>query len=137
MFCYGYLEPPPPVFSRADRPPLAEQQQQPANASVSSSAPAERAKAGAKFSLGADCPHESHFTLSLSQLLCVLQTPLSFFCVCSFWPRSRRWLSLLPAHTQISRVAVTQTGISKRAPPSSCGSFQSQKSTRLPRGASK
>lgn len=99
-------------------PPLTEQQQQPANASVTSSAPAERERAAAKFSLGADCPHESHFTLHPSyyvccRLLCLYKAGKREAAFFFFFGSLRLWLSLLSTHTQISRVAVTESGISK------------------------
>lgn len=75
----------------------------------------EREGAGAKFSQCTDCPHESHFTLSTT--ICAADSSASvrqagrrfFF----FFGSIHLWLSLLPTHTQISRVTVTETGISK------------------------
>lgn len=97
----------------ADRPLLTEQQQQPANTYDTSSAPAEWERAGAKFSLSADCPHESHFTLPLNYYVCCRLLRLYKAERGSFFGSFCLWLSLLPTHTQISWVAVTETGISK------------------------
>lgn len=111
VFCYGHLN--PSAYSGWQTPTNTETAVSLPTPPFTSSAPAEWAsKQELNLAPNTDCPHELHFTLPRNyyagcRLLCLYKAGAFFFgSLCL-------WLSLPPAHTQISRVAVTENDISK------------------------